>query len=573
VITIGDHFHLITLRRGAGRVQAALEGREELGGKAQGLLSVHQALVEMNCSDFPGIEIDIPKMTVLGTSVFDAFIERNDLAEIAQSDLPDDRIANAFQRADLPFEVLGELRGLSQAWNTPLAIRSSGLLEDVTQRPFAGVYLTKMIPNNQPDPDIRARKLIEAIKFVWASTFFKIARDYCKATSLSICNEKMAVVIQEVVGKRYRERFYPELSGVARSYNYYPLKPARPQDGVVNLALGLGKTIVDGGKAWTYSPRYPQMPPPFESVWKLLAETQTEFWAINLGEPPEYKPTQEAEYLRQENLTTAERDGTLDHLVSTLDPQSDRLTIGMGSKGPRALTFAPLLALKEIPFNDLMKRLLARCEAHLGTPVEIEFAMTFDPPRLGFLQVRPMVVPSGDLQLSEEDLLDPQAIIASETVLGNGVLDSITDIVYVIPERFDLKLTQTIADELEAYNHALLAAKRPYLLIVFGRLGTLDPWLGIPVTWGQICGARVIVEATQDNVRVELSQGSHYFHNIINLGVIHFSMPFTGPYRIRWDWLESQTVTSEKQYTRHVRLAAPLRIQVDGRSGRGMIVP
>jgi hypothetical protein len=573
VITISNHFHLINLRRGPGRVQAALEGREELGGKAQGLLSVHQTLVEMNRTDFAGIEIDIPQMTVLGTSVFDAFMERNALTEIAQSNLADDRIANAFQRADLPFEVLGELRGLIQAGNTPLAIRSSGLLEDVTQRPFAGVYLTKMIPNNQPDPDTRSQKLIEAIKFVWASTFFKIAKDYCNATGLNVCNEKMAVVIQEVVGKRYRSRFYPELSGVARSYNYYPLKPAHPQDGVVNLALGLGKTIVDGGKTWTYSPRYPQMPPPFESVWKLLAETQTEFWAIHMGEPPEYNPTQEAEYLRRENLTTAERDGALEHLASTLDPQSDRLTMGMGVKGPRALTFAPLLALKEIPFNDLIKRLMAQCEARLDGPVEIEFAMTFDPPRLGFLQVRPMVVPSGDLQVAMEDLLDPEAIIASETVLGNGTLDTIADVVYVIPERFDLKLTQTIADELEAYNHALLAAKRPYLLIVFGRLGTLDPWLGIPVTWGQICGAQVIVEATQDNVRVELSQGSHYFHNIINLGVIHFSMPFTGPYRIRWDWLKSQAMASEKQYTRHVRLSAPLRIKVDGRSGRGVIVP
>jgi hypothetical protein len=571
MIDISDHFHLITMRRGSERTQATLEGRQELGGKAQGLLSVSPLLAEINTGDSSQIEIDIPGMTVLGTSVFDAFMDRNHLSEIAFSDISNDRIANSFMRADMPFEILGELRTLIDRWTTPLAVRSSGLLEDITQRPFAGVYLTKMIPNNQPDPDTRFQKLIEAVKFVWASTYFKLAKDYCKATGLSISDEKMAVIIQDVIGDRHADRFYPAFSGVVRSYNYYPLKPARPQDGVVNLALGLGKTIVDGGKSWIYSPAYPHMPPPFDSVRGLLDETQTEFWAIHMGEPPEYNPIKEAEFIRQENLTTAERDGVLDYLASTLDPQSDRLTIGTGVKGPRALTFAPLLVLNEVPFNDLIRRVVASCEARLGVPVEIEFAMTFDPHRFGFLQVRPMVIPTGDLQVTVEDLNKPAAVIASETVLGNGMLENIEDIVYVIPEHFDLKLTKQIADELKEFNHVLLEAKRPYLLIVFGRLGTLDPWLGIPLTWGEICGARVIVEATQDNVKVELSQGSHYFHNIINLGVMHFSMPFTSPYRIHWDWLASQQVLAEKRYTRHVKVTPGLRVNVDGRSGRGII--
>jgi hypothetical protein len=427
MISITDRLHLITLRRGSARAQASLEGREELGGKAQGLLSVYQALAEINNGDFPEIKVDIPEMTVLGASVFDAFMARNHLAEAAFSGMPDDRIANAFQRADMPFEVLGELRAWIDMWSTPLAVRSSGLLEDTTHRPFAGVYLTKMIPNNQPDSDTRFQKLIEAVKFVWASTFFKIAVDYCKATGLNIWDEKMAVIIQEVVGKRHGFRFYPELSGVARSYNYYPLKPARPEDGVVNLALGMGKTIVDGGKSWIYSPAYPHMPPPFESVQEQLDETQTEFWVVNLGELPEFNPIKETEYMRQENLTTAERDDVLYHLVSTLDPQSDRLTMGMGIKGPRALTFAPLLALKEIPFNRLISRLIASCEARLGCPVEIEFAMTFDPHRFGFLQVRPMLIPMGNLQVSIEDMANAETIIASETVLGNGILENIAD--------------------------------------------------------------------------------------------------------------------------------------------------
>ncbi len=562
---------IITMKHGQGRSGALLESRAEVGGKAQGLLSIRQVLAGIRPDDFPGIQVDIPAMVVVGTSVFDAFIERNHLAEIANSNLPDDRIANAFQRGDLPFEVLGELRGLVNRWSTPLAVRSSGLLEDTTRRPFAGVYLTKMIPNNPHDLDIRFQKLVEAIKFVWASTFFKIAKDYCKATGLEICDEKMAVVIQEMVGKRHSDRFYPELSGVARSFNYYPVKPACPEDGVVNLALGLGKTIVDGAKSWIYSPAYPNMPPPFKNLQELLEETQNEFWVVDMGEPPEYNPIKETEYMRRENLMAAERDAVLSRLASTYDLQSERLFTGTGVKGPRVLTFSPLLSMGDIPFNPLVSALLASCEDTFGCPVEIEFAMTFDPHRFGFLQVRPMVVPNGDLEVSCADLINSHTIIASEAVLGNGILEDVQDIVYVIPQRFDLKDTRQIADELEQHNHRLLAEKRPYLLIVFGRLGTLDPWLGIPVTWGQICGARVIVEATQENVRVELSQGSHYFHNIINLGVMYFSMPFTSPYRIDWAWIESQPALQQGNFTRHVRLPAPLHIKVDGKSGCGRI--
>lgn len=564
-------FQLITLRRGAARSTALLEGRAEIGGKAQGLLAIRQILDGIAPDDFPGIQVDIPAMVVVGASVFDVFMERNDLAEIANSDLPDDRIAHAFQRADLPFEILGELRSLANRWTTPLAVRSSGLLEDTTQRPFAGVYLTKMIANTHHDPDVRFQKLVEAIKFVWASTYFKIAKDYCKATGLDICSEKMAVIIQEMVGKKHGSRFYPELSGVARSFNYYPVKPAVPEDGVVSLALGLGKTIVDGAKCWMYSPAYPNMPPPFKSLNELLEETQNEFWVVHMGEPAEYNPIKETEYMRKENLMVADRDATLYRIASTFDLQSERLSTGTGSRGPRVLNFAPLLTMDDIPFNRLVTYLLEQCESVFHCPVEIEFAMTFDPHRLGFLQVRPMVVPNGDMEVSCEDLASSKTLIASETVLGNGVLEEIADIVYVIPQRFDLKNTRAIADELEEHNHRLLAEKRPYLLIVFGRLGTLDPWLGIPVTWGQICGAQVIVEATQENVRVELSQGSHYFHNIINLGVMYFSMPFTSPYRIDWEWIDGQPVLREGDFTRHVRLPAPLRVKVDGRSGRGLI--
>ena len=547
-------------------------GSGELGGKAHGLASIRVALHQgLTGADFPGITVDIPSMAVLRTGVFDAFMADNDLAQVAFSDLPDERIAYAFQKANLPFEALGDLRAIVDQVHTPLAIRSSSLLEDALQSPFAGVYSTKMIPNSEFDPDIRFEHLVSAIKFVFASTYFHTAKDYCKATGLDIRNEKMAVIIQEVVGKRHPDRFYPELSGVARSYNYYPMKPARPEDGVANLALGLGKTIVDGSYSWTYSTALPQVDPPFNSMDTLFQETQTRYWVINMGEPSQYDPFAETEYMKLENLVSAERDDSLQYLVSTYSPHSGRLSIGTGFPGPRALTFAPLLVLKQIPINDLIIQLLKICEKVVGFPVEIEFAVTFDPHRFAFLQVRPMVVPGRDTHLEIDELAGENIFAASESVLGNGSLDTIQDIVYVRPDNFDLHFSKAIVAELDQFNDRLTTSRQPYLLVVFGRLGTVDPWLGLPATWGQICGAKVIIEATRENARIELSQGSHYFHNVINLGIKYFTLPFQSPYQLDWGWLEQQDTVTETKFIRHVRLPSPLLVKVDGQNSRGVI--
>jgi hypothetical protein len=547
-------------------------GQGELGGKAHGLASIRTTLRQVaSIAEFQGIWVDVPAMTVLCTDVFDAFMVQNNLNEIALSDLSDDRIAYAFQRAELPFEILGDLRSIVEQVHLPLAVRSSSLLEDALKAPFAGVYATKMIPNSAFDPDVRFRQLADAIKFVYASLFFRTAKDYCKAIGYRIEDEKMAIIIQEMVGKRYHERFYPELSGVARSYNYYPIKPARPEDGVVNLALGLGKTIMDGGISWAYSPAYPNIDPPFGSVEELLKKSQREFWVVNMGELPDYHPLTEIEYMRLENLTTAERDDTLRYLASTYSPISGRLSIGTGFPGPRALTFAPLLVLQQIPINELLIQLLAFCEKAAQAPVEIEFAMTFNPPRFYFLQIRPMLVPGADTDISVEDLHGENVLVASESVLGNGSLDTIKDIVYLKPDSFALQHSKAIVAELERFNDKLLNNNDPYLLIVFGRLGTTDPWLGLPTTWGQVCGAKVIVEATRENARIELSQGSHYFHNVINLGIKYFTLPFPSSYQIDWDWLGQQEVVEDTTFIRHARLATPLQVRVDGRHSRGVI--
>lgn len=547
-------------------------GTGSIGGKAQGLVFLNDLLLSsFQTTDFQQITVGIPNLTVIATDVFDAFMAENDLYGIAISDSPDDRIAHAFQNADLPFNILGDLKFLINQIYSPLAIRSSSLLEDATYEPFAGIYATKMIPNHQHDSGTRFQKLIEAVKFIYASTFFNSAKSFRKATNHDHSDEKMAVIIQDVVGSRHSLRFYPELSGVTRSYNFYPVGRAQQDDGVVNLALGLGKTIVDGGVSWTYSPAYPKIGPPFGSVEELLKGSQKEYWAINMGTPLVYDPIRETEYLIRENLTTAEKDGSLRYLCSTYDLQSNRLTIGMGNPGPRVLTFAPLLTLKEIPLNDLIKSLLAACEDELKKPVEIEFAMTFNPHCLGLLQVRSMVVTSDIVKVTDEDLIDENALVASENVLGNGLIDDIQDIVYVIPHKFELENTQQIADELGKINNFLIDLGKSYLLIVFGRLGSTDPWLGIPANWGQISGARVIVETFREDFKVEMSQGSHFFHNMTSLGVSYISVPSSGKLQLDWDWLDHQEEIQTTQFVRHVQLPAPLYVKIDGRSGRGII--
>lgn len=554
-------------------------GSGSLGGKASGLVFIKDLLTEqINPASFPDVEISVPTMAVIAADCFDRFIAQNHLTDLPFTEMPDARIAHAFHKADLPMELLGDLRALILQVKTPLAIRSSSLLEDAIGRPFAGVYATKMIPNNQPDPDSRFRRLVEAIKFVYASTYFREARDY-RSNGAVTTDEKMAVIIQEVVGLRRGERFYPDIAGVARSYNYYALEPARPEDGVVSLALGLGKTIVDGGLVWTFSPAYPQKPPPFASVDEMLDGTQRDFWAVNMGKPPAYDPMSETEYLVRGNLSDAEADGLLDLLVSTYNPERDRVVPGTGSSGPRIVNFAPMLVQERFPIKDLVKALLVAAERTLNAKVEIEFALTLqgqmgEPQRarLGFLQVRSTVVSDEVVDVTAQDLADPRAIVASDMVIGNGTTDDIRDILFVRPESFSPLVTPAVARELESVNRELQQERRPFLLIGFGRWGSSHPSLGIPVDWSQISGARTIVEATLPEMNVELSQGSHFFHNLSSFRTSYFMVQHGGRFAINWEWLNRQRVVHETELIRHVRPTLSLSVRVDGRSRRGVIL-
>ena len=552
-------------------------GRGSLGGKAHGLALIRDILEkELAPSFYPEIEVAIPTLTVITTEFFDLFIEQNNLQQTAFSGLRDDQIATAFQKAELPAQLVGDLRALIAQVHTPLAVRSSSMLEDAMFEPFASVYATKMIPNNHLDTDTRFRKLVEAVKFVYASTFFKDAKNYIQATKHRTAEEKMAVIIQEVVGVRHSQRFYPHISGVARSYNFYPLGNAKPADGVVDLALGLGKTIVDDGIGWSYSPAYPQANPPYITLSDLLGQTQYEFWAINMGAPPEYNPIKETEYLMKFGLEKAEEDGILRFLASTYRADDDKIVYGIAEKGPRVVDFAPILKFDLVPLNRMLRTLLKISEEKLGKMVEVEFAVTLDersgtPARFGFLQVRPMVVSEAKVELELKDLSGEKVLVASESALGNGILESIRDIIYTKPEKFNVHHSEAIASELEVLNHRLLTQDNAYLLIGFGRWGTSDPQAGIPVKFGQICGAKVIVESALPEAHSLLSQGSHFFHNITSFKVLYLSVSHWDQYKVDWDWLNKQQVVQETEFVRHVRLPSSLKIKVDGRTSRGVI--
>jgi hypothetical protein len=573
-----------------GRETFTTIGSGALGGKASGLRAAREVLAGRPASlRFEDLEISVPTLTVIATDVFDLFLERNHLHDLVYSGADDRQIAAALQRAELPTEIVGDLWALVRQVHTPLAVRSSSLLEDALAHPFAGVYATKMIPNNPHDPETRFRRLLEAVKFVYASTFFRASRTYVQVTGRKPEEEKMAVIVQEVVGHRHGPRFYPDLAGVARSWNFYPTGHAKPADGVLDLALGLGKTIVDGGRSWTCSPAHPRSVPPFNSVDHMIEQTQNEFWAVNMGPPPAYDPTVETEYLVRAGLSEAEADGTLVHLASTYDVASDRVVMGVGARGPRIVDFAPLLRLAQWPVIEAVRGLLALFAERLGAPVEIEFALTFPDPssmgvpaspaepegrpaRLGFLQVRPMLVSSQTVEIGDDELAGPRAVVRSEHVMGNGIIEGLRDIVYVRPEVFEARHTPAIAEQVDRLNQALVEEGRPYVLVGFGRWGSSDPWLGIPVAWAQIAGARVIVEASLPAMNVDMSQGAHFFHNLLSFRVAYFSVPGLDASGIDWEWLRALPARRETDFVRQVETPAPLLVRVDGRRGRGVVL-
>ena len=553
-----------------------LLGTGEIGGKARGLQRL-SAFVKDQQAASPSDELHlfVPPYRVITTSHYLTFLEDNSLTLEQFKDDDDLDIARRFLEADLPASLVGPLWTLVTLVRVPIAVRSSSRLEDALGEPFAGIYETKMLPNHHNSPEKRFEQIAQAIKLVYASTWFARAREYRDATGHPHHEEAMAVILQTIVGERHDDRFYPHLSGVARSFNYYPFGNASPEDGVVTLALGLGRIIVDEGVGWSYCPSMPRTPPPFGSVSDLLKQTQTRFWAVDLSFTRPQDPLTATEYMSRFDLADAEWDETLQHLVSTYDPQRDRLWTGCAGKGARVLDFSPLLKASVYPVNDVIKNLLETIRERLGTPVEVEFAAILPeepgtPAKLALVQVRPMVVNNEIVRLKEEDLTGDTVLVSSPKALGNGRRDDLNIVTYVKTDTFDAAKTRAIGDEIRTHNLRLRESGQFCVLIGFGRWGSSDPWLGIPVTWGEISQARVLVECALEELNVELSQGSHFFHNICSFRVSYFSVK-KGLENVRFDLLSAGSVLHESPHVVTVALDKPLHVSVDGTTGRGVI--
>jgi hypothetical protein len=553
-------------------------GSGSLGGKGRGLAFTDNLLRKYLSPDyFPGVRISIPRTIVLGTDVFSQFIEENNLLPLAVQNVSDMEILRAFLSADLPATVIGDIRAILEKARFPIAVRSSSLLEDAMYQPFAGIYATIMIPNSSADPSVRFHNLTQAIKYVFASTYFRQAKNYIEATANRIEEERMAVIIQEMVGDKHGKYFYPHISGVARSFNYYPFGKATQKDGVVNLALGLGRTIVDGGTSLQYSPAYPAVYPQFGTTRDLFHNSQLKYFALDLESDIIRKYPREDQNLVELELADAERHGTLTYSASTYVGQDDRLYEGINRIGPRILTFAPVLKSEVIPLNQVIRLLINMCETAVNCPVEIEFAVKLGsesatPAEFSFLQLRPMVKQEGDFKIDFADFAAEDILFQSEQTLGNGI-KHVRDVVFIKPDAFDAMKTRSMVNEISAVNHELLAAHRPYILIGPGRWGSSDPSLGIPVGFSDISAATAIVETSLPNMVIDPSQGSHFFQNLTSFRITYFTLRhYNEAHSIDWEWLNALTCVAETEHLRHVVADKDLEIIVDGQSGNGIVL-
>jgi len=551
-------------------------GSGSLGVKARGLAFVRHLLRTRRITRrFPAVRICVPPAVVIATDQFDQFLTENNLGDFALHCDDDTEIQQRFLDSTLPVALTENLKAYLEEVGYPLAVRSSSLLEDSQYQPFTGVYETFMLGNQQADLQTRLDELSEAIKLVYASTFSQHAKAYVRATPYRLEEEKMAVILQQVVGTAYGSRFYPDFSGVVRSHNFYPVEPMTFADGIAAVALGLGRTVVDGGKCLSFCPRYPRNLLQFSSVEDILANTQTEFCALELdGVPHGAGPG----HLREARfgLDVAEGDGTLHAVASTYSADNQAVYDGLSRPGARIVTFAPMLKHEIFPLATILELLVRGGEDALGNPVEIEFAVRLpraeEPAEFGFLQIRPLTLSRDHQDLTIGDVDASQLICKCSKVLGNGRIENLYDIVVVDSHRFERSRSQEVAKAVAHFNAALTADNRPYLLIGVGRWGSNDPWLGIPVEWDEISGARAIVEAGFHDFRVTPSQGSHFFQNLTAFQVGYFTVnPDAGEGSVDWPWLAKQPALEEQGCVRHLQFTEPLRVIMNSRNSQGVI--
>ncbi len=554
-------------------------GDGSLGGKGRGLAFIGAMIKRYPKLEQENFEVNIPKTVVICTDIFDEFMETNELYPVALSDVDDDTILKYFLRASLPSRLIEDLMAFSEVVKGPIAIRSSSLLEDSHYQPFAGIYSTYMIPKHEDKYEM-LRSLSDGIKAVYASVFYRDSKAYMTATSNLIDQEKMAVVLQEVVGTQYGDHYYPTISGVARSLNFYPIGNEKAEDGIANIALGLGKYIVDGGLTLRFSPRHPHNILQMSTTDFALRETQTRFYALDLN--PENIANKfsvdDAFNLKKLTLKDADADGSLKFITSTYDPYDMIIRDGYYPGGRKILSFVNVLQHDVFPLASTLDQLLQIGQKEMGRPVEIEFAINMnkqDPRKASFflLQIRPIV---DNKEVMNEDLSVIQqkdTILSSTSVLGHGIINDVHDIIYVKTGAFNAANNQLIAYEIEKMNRQFTGTDKNYVLVGPGRWGSSDPWLGIPVKWPHISNAKVIVECGLENYRVDPSQGTHFFQNLTSFGVGYFTInPFKGEGWFDESYLNQMPAIEETEYLRHVQLESPMIIKMDGKRSLGVVM-
>ena len=552
-------------------------GDGSLGGKGRGLAFIGAMVKRYPKLESDNFAVNIPKTVVICTDIFDEFMETNELYPVALGDADDETILRYFLRASLPSRLIEDLMAFFDVVKSPIAVRSSSLLEDSHYQPFAGIYSTYMVPKIEEKYDM-LRTVSDAIKAVYASVFYKDSKAYMTATSNLIDQEKMAIVLQEVVGSRYNDHFYPTMSGVARSLNFYPIGNEKAEDGIANIALGLGKYIVDGGQTLRFSPYHPNQVLQTSEMEIALKETQTRFYALDLKNMAEAFSVDDAFNLVKLGLKDADAEGSLKYIVSTYDPYDQIIRDGYYPGGRKILSFVNILQHDVFPLADTLDQILRIGQQEMGRPVEIEFAVNMDPSdhtRATFylLQIRPIV---DNKEIMDEDLSlvkNEETILSSTSVLGHGIVGDVQDIIYVKTGAFNSSNNQLIAYEIEKMNRSFTDQEKGYVLVGPGRWGSSDSWLGIPVKWPHISNARVIVECGLENYRVDPSQGTHFFQNLTSFGVGYFTVnPFKGDGWFDEAFLNAQPAVEETEYLRHVHFDAPITIKMDGKKSLGVVL-
>jgi len=552
-------------------------GDGSLGGKGRGLAFMGAMVKRYPKLETENFNTNIPKTVVICTDIFDEFMETNELLPVALSDADDETILKYFLRASLPASLIDDLMAFFDVVKSPIAVRSSSLLEDSHYQPFAGIYSTYMIPRLEDKYEM-LRLLSDAIKAVYASVFYRDSKGYMTATSNLIDQEKMAVVLQEVVGNRYNDHFYPTISGVARSLNFYPIGNEKAEDGIANIALGLGKYIVDGGQTLRFSPRHPHNILQMSTMDFALRETQTRFYALDLKNLAEQFSIDDSFNLQRLGLKEADADGSLKYIVSTYDPYDQIIRDGYYPGGRKILSFVNILQHDVFPLAKTLDELLRIGQAEMGRPVEIEFAVNVDPNNhdkatFYLLQIRPIV---DNKEIMDEDLTqvgNEETILSSTSVLGHGIVTDVQDIIYVKSGAFNSSNNQLIAYEIEKLNRRFTEEEKNYVLVGPGRWGSSDHWLGIPVKWPHISNARVIVECGLENYRVDPSQGTHFFQNLTSFGVGYFTInPFKGDGWFDEEYLNALPAVEDTEYLRHIHFDKPIVIKMDGKKSLGVVL-